>query len=68
MVGFLNAAAAHAANQPERRCRRGFVDVRSSREHRRLLFRYDPERELIEIVYRGELEVVDLTQYQERDI
>ena len=41
-----------------------FVDVRHKR---RLLFRYDPQRRLIEIRDRdGDLVIIDLTQYEGR--
>lgn len=40
-----------------------FVDVREPQTNR-LLFRYDPVRQLVEIVHKGVKVVVDLTQYQ----
>ena len=41
-----------------------YVDVR---RHGKLLFRFDPERDLIQIVRRGETETVDLKEYRRND-
>lgn len=43
-------------------CKR-FVEVRNPHTGK-LLFKYDPQRELIEIRERGEVTLVDLTQYR----
>lgn len=40
-----------------------WVDVRHPSTNR-LLFRYDPARELVEVAERGESTVIDLTRYQ----
>lgn len=40
----------------------GWTDVRDGKGH--LLFRYDPQRQLIEVHQRGVRSVIDLTQYQ----
>jgi hypothetical protein len=40
-----------------------FVDVREPHTNK-LLFRYDPDRAIVEIQRRGEKTVVDLTQYE----
>ena len=40
-----------------------FVDVREPHTHK-LLFRFDPARDIIEIQQRGVKTVVDLTQYK----
>jgi hypothetical protein len=42
-----------------------FVDVREPQTEK-LLFRYDPDRDIIEVQRRGVKTVVDLRQYQER--
>jgi len=39
-----------------------WIDVRSPKN--KLMFRYDPERDLIEYVHRGEKTVVDLKAYK----
>jgi len=42
--------------------RQRFVPVHDERG--KLLFRYDPERDLVEIVQRGERTLIDLRDYQ----
>jgi hypothetical protein len=42
-----------------------FVDVREPQTEK-LLFRYDPDRDIIEVQRRGVKTLVDLRQYQER--
>lgn len=42
-----------------------FVDVRDPHTHK-LLFRYDPDRELIEVQDRKVKTVIDLTAYKDR--
>ncbi len=44
----------------------GYVQVRHP-VTKKLLFRYDPARQLIEIQARGERTIIDLTQYSEAD-
>lgn len=41
-----------------------WVDVRDPAHPSRLLCRYDPARHLIEIVIRGEKQLIDLTAYR----
>lgn len=41
-----------------------YVDVRN--RHGKLMFRYDPIHDLIEIRFRGAIEVVDLSLYIKR--
>lgn len=41
-----------------------WIQVRSLREHRRLLFRYNPVLDLIEVKVDGHLEVIALDDYR----
>jgi len=41
-----------------------FVEVRHPTT-KRLLFRYDPQRDLVEIVERGDKALIDLTDYRD---
>lgn len=41
-----------------------WVQVRSTREHRRLLFRYNPGLDLIEVKIDGEIEIIPLNNYR----
>jgi len=42
-----------------------FIDIREPHTNR-LLFRYDPERDLIEIQVRGVITVIDLSKYRSK--
>ena len=42
-----------------------FRDVRLREMRNRLVFRFDPEQDLIAIVVRGELVEIDLNQYRQ---
>jgi hypothetical protein len=42
-----------------------FIDVRDP-QTKKLLFRFDPERDLVEIGERGRATLIDLTQYRQQ--